>query len=98
LKPPAWFPSGGFLAQEVHFAFGLAFVLGAKALGFSPGLGAAVILLVDFTKEATFDEWVEKEPLFYNGLIDWLFYVIGAAVAAGLLLLRFGPPGLVAAP
>ena len=85
MKLPAWFPSGGLLAQEVHLAFGLMFVFGARAFGYPAWWGAATILVVDFVKEATFDQWVEGEPLVWDGMIDWAFYWVGVLVALGIL-------------
>jgi len=46
-----------------------------------------VILLLELVfKEALFDQIVEKNPLFPDGLLDWVFYVLGAEV--GYLLLQ----------
>jgi hypothetical protein len=93
-----WLPSQQVLAQEVHFAFGLGITFAARALGFPAWWGALAIIVVDLIKESTFDQWIEKQPLFTDGLVDWSFYIIGAALAAALLVLRFGTVGFLSAP
>jgi hypothetical protein len=93
-----WLPSQELIAQEVHLAFGLGVTFGARALGFPAWWGAAAIIIIDLVKANTFDRWVEKEPFFTDGLEDWSFYIVGAALAAGLLVIRFGSAGLLSAP
>lgn len=82
-----WQFLGGFaLAQSIHFGWGLALVTGVvflhSPLWLVPALLAAELVL----KEGVFDQMVEGNPLVWNGLTDWSFYVLGSA--SGFLLLH----------
>lgn len=70
------------LAQEVHVSLGSLFVFAAKCLFNAPLIGAIVILVVAIIKEFSFDRIIEKDPFFWNGLIDWSVYWLGVAIAA----------------
>ena len=90
-KPKGWYPSTWLLAQDAHFGWGLALAFGVGI--FSLGYLWIVILLVGerVIKEYVVDQLlIEKDPLIWDGLVDWAFYIMGAAVGYGLIRLFLG--------
>ncbi|MDE1861398.1 MAG: hypothetical protein KGI33_00640 [Thaumarchaeota archaeon] len=65
---------------------GSSFVLGAEALHLQWYAGAIFILAVAGVKEATFDVWVEGGT-YRDGLVDWLFYLLGCLASAAVMVL-----------
>lgn len=81
-----WLPSSWLLAQDSHFAYGLALSFAISAFHASLWWIVGLLIAELFFKEYLFDQvLVEKNPLLWNGLTDWAFYVLGAGVGAGLL-------------
>jgi len=85
-KSKSWSPGSWLLAQDAHFAWGLAITFGVYAAHLVRWLIPVILLLELLLKETVFDQIVEKNPLFPSGLVDWSFYVLGAG--AGYLLLH----------
>ena len=85
-KEKGWSPSSWLLAQDAHFAWGLAITFGVYVAHLDYWLIPFLLLLELLLKEAVFDQIVERNPLFPYGLVDWSFYVLGAG--AGYLLLH----------
>ena len=80
-----WSPSSWLLAQDSHFAWGLAITFGVYAGHLVHWFIPVILILELVLKEGLFDQIVEKNPLWPSGVIDWLFYVLGAGVAWGLI-------------
>jgi hypothetical protein len=57
------------LAQDSHYAWGLAFTYASQVFFKSPLYGAAAILLISLIKEMTFDIIVERATV-KGGLVD----------------------------
>lgn len=86
LKRIIWYPSVPEITQGLHAALGLAGVWGPVAvLGVSPWWGFVGVLAFAAVKEGVFDIIVESDG-WYNGLIDFSFYALGAGAALGLTL------------
>ena len=81
-----WSPGEWLLAQDAHFAWGLAITFGVYAAHLDHWLIPFILLAELLLKEAVFDQIVERNPLWPNGFIDWSFYVLGAG--AGYFLLH----------
>lgn len=82
-----WEPSSWLLAQDCHFGYGLAIPLATYAFHW-PLWAIPLLLFIELIgKEGLFDQIVEKNPLVWGGLVDWSFYILGSAVAYGLLRL-----------
>jgi len=75
-----WLPSSELLAQMLHTSLGFAFTVAPLIKGYPLWFGITLILIVDLFKELTFDQVVEGEPFFWDGLVDWSFYVLGCVV------------------
>jgi hypothetical protein len=75
------------LAQDCHFAWGVAFPMLFYALFNEPFCGSVLILLTAIIKEVTFDQFVEHDPFFWNGVIDLSFYFAGVITSGSMLFL-----------
>ncbi len=80
-KEKGWSPGSWLLAQDAHFAWGLAITFGIYATHLPLWLIPVILLAELIFKEALFDQIVEKNPLVPDGLFDWAFYVLGAWLA-----------------
>jgi len=87
VKSLRWNPSTNFLAQEIHLVIGILFVTLAVVFHYPWWYGAITIFIVSILKESIFDPIVEEAPFFWNGAIDFSFYLIGIVVGAALVLL-----------
>jgi hypothetical protein len=85
-KSKSWSPGTWLLAQDAHFAWGLAIVFGVYATHLAHWFIPVILILELVLKEGLFDQIVERNPLFPYGLVDWFFYVLGAGT--GYLLLH----------
>jgi len=86
VKSKGWSPSSWLLAQDCHFAWGLAITFGVYAAHLAHWFIPVILVLEFVFKEGLFDQFVEGNYLFPDGFVDWLFYVFGAG--AGYLLLH----------
>ena len=82
-----WSPTSWLLAQDAHFAYGLAIFFGVYTFRAWPGWIIVILIAELVFKEGLFDVYVEGNPLVWNGLIDWSFYLLGSMVAAILFIL-----------
>jgi len=73
-----WSPGTWLLAQDCHFAWGLAIVFGVYATHLVHWLIPVILILELVLKEGLFDQIVERNPLWPDGFVDWMFYVLGA--------------------
>jgi len=80
-----WSPGTWLLAQDCHFAWGLAIVFGVYATHLAHWFIPVILILELVLKEGLFDQIVERNPLWPDGFVDWMFYVLGAGVAFLLL-------------
>lgn len=70
-----------FLAQEVHFFLGLLVpVFFAYFFGLSIYVGMAIILGIAAIKETLVDPYLEHDPFWTGGAVDFFFYVVGVFV------------------
>jgi hypothetical protein len=81
-----WYPSTWLLAQDCHFGYGLAISFFVYAVHLSPLWIITLLLAELLLKEALFDQFVEKNPLVWNGFIDFSFYALGAL--AGFIIVH----------
>jgi hypothetical protein len=81
-----WSPGEWLLAQDAHFAWGLAITFGVYAAHLDHWFIPFILLAELLLKEAVFDQIVERSPLWPDGFVDWSFYVLGAG--AGYFLLH----------
>ena len=80
-------PSYNFLAQAGHVLLGYSLTVTGVALGFpwwSALVRAGVGAVYMFTKEFTYDLWVEKDTV-KGGWRDITFWAIGTTLAGALL-------------
>jgi hypothetical protein len=85
-----WHPSHWLLAQDCHFGYGLAISFFVYAVHLPPFWIITLLLAELLFKEALFDQFVEKNPLVWNGFIDFSFYVLGALTGFGIIHLFKG--------
>lgn len=81
-----WSPSPQLLAQDAHFGYGLAIAF-ASYLFAAPWLIPILLTLILALKEGLFDQFVEGNPLVFDGLFDWAFYCLGSLAGIALILL-----------
>jgi len=80
-----WKPSPWLLAQDSHIAWGVVFSFATSALHLAWWWVPVVLLLELVLKEGIFDQVVEDDPLFWRGMVDWAFYIVGALLGAVLI-------------
>jgi hypothetical protein len=75
-----WTPSTFLLAQDAHFAWGLAISLFIRMMHFPLYYLIGTLIAILVLKEGVFDTIVEGNPLIWSGLIDFIFYCLGALI------------------
>ncbi len=81
-----WSPSNFFLAQDAHIGWGALGVCLGLLLGLSLEISVTLVVALTLFKEGVVDDLVEGAPFWTNGATDWVFWLLGAGIAAGLSL------------
>lgn len=73
-----------FLAQMTHVLGASVIVLASRHYGWAWWVGCMLVLAWALPKEFLVDPWLEGDS-YLDGLQDFSFYVLGAAVTTGIL-------------